>query len=330
MFGRLVGKQDNNLLDMLTGPIRALAILAVLHANVVLLHLPLVARDMWRAASSTLLMVASAWLFRRLVKIAGKVSGRRLAQNGRGDTASVVRLMQRALNFAVGFVAFVLIARSAGFNVTAVLAGLGVGGIAVALAAQKSVENLFGGVSIIFDKPIRLGDLCRIGDQEGRVEDIGIRSTRFRTLDRTVLTIPNGQLSVMNLENLGMRDKMRFRHIVELRYETTSSQLNSVLEGVRALLAGHPLVEPVTARARLVKLGPSSLDIEVFAHVFATENEKFLEIQEELLVGILGTVERSGTARAVPSQVVYLSQDLARGARAIDANDGNVRFMQQT
>jgi MscS family membrane protein len=127
-----------------------------------------------------------------------------------------------------------------------------------------------------------------------------------------------------------MGDKMRFRHIVELRYETTSSQLNSVLEGARALLAGQPLVEPVTARARLVKLGPSSLDIEVFAHVFATENEKFLEIQEELLVGILGIVERSGTARAVPSQVVYLSQDLARGARAIDANDGNVRFMQQT
>jgi MscS family membrane protein len=313
LFGRLVGKQDDHLLDQLIGPIRGLVLLGVLHANIVLLHLPLIAREAWRATSTTLLIIASTWLFRRIVKVFGRVSGRRLAQMGKRDSTSVVRLMQRILNFAAGFVAIVIVARRAGFNVTTVLAGLGVGGIAVALAAQKTLENLFGGVSIIFDKPIRLGDLCRIGDQEGRVEDIGIRSTRFRTLDRTVLTIPNGQLSVMNLENLGMRDKMRFRHIVGLRCETTGGQLNSVLDGLRALLAGHDLVETVTARARLVKLGPSSLDLEVFAHVLTIETEKFLEIQEELLVGILEVVERSGTATAVPTQVVYLSQGLAGG-----------------
>ena len=243
LFGDLVGQQDDHLLDLLAAPIRALTLLVVLHAHVVLLRLPLIVREAWRTASSALLVMASTWLFIRVVNIFGRVSYGCFTQIGKRDSTSMVRLLQRTVNFAAGFVAVVVVARSAGFNVTAVLAALGVGGIAVALAAQKTLENLFGGVSIIFDKPIRLGDLCRIGDHEGRVEDIGIRCTRFRTLERTVLTIPNGQLSVMNLENLGMRDKIRFRHILGLRSETTSSQLNFVLQGSREVLAGHPLVE---------------------------------------------------------------------------------------
>ncbi len=311
LVGSRLSSQDNHMLDLLAAPIRALAVLAILHVTVVLLNLPLIAREAWRDANLGLLIMACTWLFLRVVKIFAKVAGRRLQDMGRGDSTSFVRLTQRTINFVVAFLAIIFVARSAGVNVAGAIAGLGVGGIAVALAAQKTLENLFGGVSIIFDKSIRVGDLCRIGDQEGKVQDIGIRSTRFRTQARTVLTVPNGQLSSMNLENLGMRDKIRFRHIIGLRSETTSQQLSSVLEGLRALLAEHHYVEADTSRVNFVKLGPSSMDLEVFAYILTNVNERFLVVQEELLVGTLAVVERSGTAPALPSQVVYVNQDPA-------------------
>jgi MscS family membrane protein len=306
-----LNSQDNHMLDLLAAPIRVLAVLAIVHVTVVLLNLPLIARDAWRGANLGLLIMACTWLFLRVVKIFARVAGRRLQDMGRGDSTSFVRLTQRTINFVVAFLAIVFVARSAGLNVAGALAGLGVGGIAVALAAQKTLENLFGGVSIIFDKSIRVGDLCRIGDQEGKVQDIGIRSTRFRTQARTVLTVPNGQLSSMNLENLGMRDKIRFRHFIGLRIETTGQQLNFVLEGLRALLAGHHYVEAETSRVNFVKLGPSSMDLEVFAYVLTNIHERFLVIQEELLVGALAVVEKSGTAPALPSQLVYMHRDPA-------------------
>jgi MscS family membrane protein len=311
LVGSRLRSQDNHMLDLLAAPIRALAMLALLHVTVVLLNLPLIAREAWRDANLALLILACTWLFLRVVKIFARVAGRRLQDMGRGDSTSFVRLTQRTITFVVACLAIIFVARSAGLNVTGAIAGLGVGGIAVALAAQKTLENLFGGVSIIFDKSIRVGDLCRIGDQEGRVQDIGIRSTRFRTQARTVLTVPNGQLSSMNLENLGMRDKIRFRHIIGLRTETTSQQLNTVLEGLRAMLAGHHQVEAGTSRVNFVKLGPSSMDLEVFAYVLTNVNERYLVIQEELLVGTLAVVERSGTATALPSQVVYMNRDPA-------------------
>jgi len=319
VVGSVVSSQDHHMLDLLAAPLRALAVLAILHVTVVLLNLPLIAREAWRDANLGLLIIACTWLFLRVVKIFGRVAGRRLQDMGRGDSTSFVRLTQRTINFVVACLAIIFVARSAGLNVAGAIAGLGVGGIAVALAAQKTLENLFGGVSIIFDKSIRVGDLCRIGDQEGKVQDIGIRSTRFRTQARTVLTVPNGQLSSMNLENLGMRDKIRFRHIIGLRTETTSQQLNFVLEGIRALLAGHHYVEADTSRVNFVKLGLSSMDLEVFAYVLTNVNERFLVIQEELLVGALAVVERSGTAPALPSQVVYMNRDLAANRNSSSA-----------
>ena len=180
--------------------------------------------------------------------------------------------------FAV-FLVFVILLHVAGYNVTAVLAGLGVGGIAIAFAAQKTLENLFGGVSIIFDKPIRVGDSCRIGDQSGTVVDIGLRSTRFRTDDRTMLTVPNGQLSVMNLENFGMRDKIRFRHIVSVSIETKADQMRRLLDSLHKLLAEHPMVERSTARVRLVRFGArvtycTTLGSVSMSRPFASETAK--------------------------------------------------------
>jgi MscS family membrane protein len=195
-----------------------------------------------------------------------------------------------------------------GVDPTAALAGLGIGGIAVALAAQKTLENVIGGLSIIFDQAVHVGDFLKLGDTLGTVDYIGLRSTRIRTLDRTVLSVPNGQIANANIETLSARDKFWFHHVVGLRYETTADQMRAVISGARAYLAAHPAIdhrEPI--RVRFFRFGQSSLDIDVFAYVRAIDWEAFLETQEELLLEVVNIVERSGAAIALPSQTLHLN-----------------------
>jgi MscS family membrane protein len=211
----------------------------------------------------------------------------------------------------------------AGINIAAAITGLGIGGIAIAFAAQKTLENLFGGIMIISDRPIRVGDFCRAGDTLGTVENIGLRSTRIRTLNRTVVAIPNGQLALVNLENFARRDKIWFHHHLSLRYETTADQLRYVLAEIRKMLYGHPKVESTSARVRFVGFGNSSLNLEAFAYVLETEYADFLSIQEDLLLRVMDIVEASGSSIAFPSQTTYLATDAgldaAKSREAIDS-----------
>jgi MscS family membrane protein len=190
-----------------------------------------------------------------------------------------------------------------------IVAGLGVGGLAVALAAQPTIESLIGGLNLFADKPVRVGDLCKYGDAIGTVEAIGIRSARLRGADRTLTTIPNAALAKMPIVNLTQRDQMLIQTVIGLRYETTPEQLRCVLVKLRELLLGHPRVNPDPARARFVGLGASALDTEVFAYVTTKEWAEFLGIREDILLRIVEIVEQSGTALAFPSQTLYLGRD---------------------
>jgi MscS family membrane protein len=195
-----------------------------------------------------------------------------------------------------------------GIDPTAALAGLGIGGIAVALAAQKTLENVIGGISIIFDKAVRVGDFLKLGETVGLVDDIGLRSTRIRTLDRTILSVPNGQIANANIETLSARDKFWFHHFVGLRYATTAAQMRSVVGDTQVYLAAHPMIdrsEPI--RVRFLRLGQFSLDVEVFAYIGARDWEAFLETQQEMLLEVMSIVERCGTEITLPSQTLHVA-----------------------
>ena len=239
---------------------------------------------------------------------------------------SVVRLFRRTIDGLLIFGGLLFVLYHFGIQLTAALAGLGVGGIAVALAAQKTLENVIGGVSLIADQAVRVGDFINLGDVQGAVEDVGLRSTRIRTLDRTVISLPNGQVAGMRLETISVRDKFWFHPIIGLRYETTPSQLRSILSGIRALLGQHPNLEPASVRVRFIRLGTYSFDVEAFAYAFAHDWSNFLEIQEELLFAIIDIVQKTGTALAFPSQNLYLadysSQKVLRWPETSD-KDGN-------
>lgn len=270
------------------------------------LDLPLAERRFWFVTSAMFAIVGFVWLLLRLNTAGERYLQNRFKTSGYSDVAALLRLVRRTADVLVVAMGGLITLKYFGIDPTAALAGLGIGGIAVALAAQKTLENVIGGLSIIFDKAVRVGDFLKLGDTLGTVDCIGLRSTRIRTEDRTILSVPNGQLANMHIETLSERDKFWFHHFVGLRYETTPQQMRAVLDGIRSHLTAHPLIdrgEPI--RVRFFRFGRFSLDVEVFAYVRADDREAFLETQQELLLDIMDLVERSGTFIALPSQTLY-------------------------
>jgi MscS family membrane protein len=212
----------------------------------------------------------------------------------------------RLSQISVVIIGILVVLYLAGVNLTAALTDLGIGGLAVAFAAQKTLENLFGGIMIISDRPVRIGDVCKIGDVTGIVVDIGLRSTRLRTPERTIVTIANGQLATMNVENYTFRDKFLFHPTIALSHQTTVDQMQSALRQFRELLDKHTHVEAVTARVRFISIGNVSQDVEIFAYVFAANYDEFLAIQEDLLLRVLDIVESVGTGLALPTQITHV------------------------
>jgi MscS family membrane protein len=220
---------------------------------------------------------------------------------------ALLRVGRRGVDVLIIFAALVVTLRRFGIDATPALAGLGVGGIAVALAAQKTLENVIAGASLIFDQAVRVGDFLKMGEISGTVDHIGLRSTRIRTLDRTVVSVPNSQIANASLETISARDKFWFHPVVGLRYETTSDQLHTVVDGIRQLLLEHASIDRESVRVRLLRLGAFSLDVDVFGYLYARDWNHFLEIQEQLLFGVTEIVSRAGTSIAFPSQTMYVA-----------------------
>jgi MscS family membrane protein len=222
---------------------------------------------------------------------------------------SVLPLGRQVLKLTLYLVAVLSVFSAWGYNTSTILAGLGVGGLAVALAAQKTIENLFGGVSVIGDRPVLVGDVCRFGDRTGTVMHIGLRSTRIRTQERTIISVPNGQFAAMTLENISGRDKILFHPVLKLRRATTSDQLSQVLGSFREVLAAEPRVELGALPVRFIGIGDSSFDIEIFVYVTTEDYNEFLGIQQELLLKLMAAVEKAGTGLAVPLQETFVAAE---------------------
>ena len=266
-------------------------------------------RVFWGYVAASVATIASTWIGLRLIDSAGGLfEGGPQARLGSGRIA-MARLLDKLCKALVVLIGALILFYIAGVSLTAVLAGVGIGGIAVALAAQKSLENLFGSMTIISDKAIRVGDLCRAGEFTGIVEDIGLRSTRIRTFGRSVVSVPNGQLITMSLENFSLRDKYLFNHRIHLGYETTADQLRECLVGIRSMLREHPKAEAETGRVSLTAFRDGAIEIEVFAHLLETSDTAFLAIQEELLLRIMDIVDANGAKFAVPKPVPPPTRD---------------------
>jgi MscS family membrane protein len=299
--------------QVLPKPVRLLLMALTIRWALSKVALPLLAREFWSGTATVVLIAASVWILILLNGAVENIIRRRLVRVEQSGATSVLRLGRRAMDLLWLVAGILACLHHFGVNLTAALAGLGVGGIAVALAAQKTLENVIGGISVIFDQTVRVGDRVKVCDKDGFVEDIGLRSTRIRTDDRTVVSVPNGQLAMVILENISLRDKFWFHHALRLRYETSASTMRAILDGVKTYLAQDMRVERGSVRVRFISFGASSLDVEIFAYIFAGDWAQFLETQQELLLDIMDNVQRAGASMALPSQTLYLATSKAPG-----------------
>ncbi len=291
------------------GPLRILIALFIFGIVMQALGVTVVARYRAFFVMQLVGWLAVAWLMWRWADAAGEVILGRMSRRGQLTAYSAISFLNRAFKALLIVLLVAALLRAFGVNVTAGLAALGVGGLAIALGAQKLFENLIGSLTLIADRPMRIGDFGKFGDALGTVEEIGIRSTRIRTLDRTVLTVPNGQLSSLPIENYSQRDRYWFHPILNLRYETSPDQMRYILQALRTMLAEHSKVDTASARVRFISLGAHSLDVEIFSYVIAWDYAGFLEVQEDLLLRCMDIVAESGSGFAFPSQTLYFGRD---------------------
>jgi MscS family membrane protein len=236
----------------------------------------------------------------------------------RGGGESILILMQRLNHVGILIIALLVALTFLGLNVSTAIAGLGIGGLAVALAAQKTLENLIGGISLLLDRAIQVGDFCKIGDRVGTVADIGLRSLKLRTLDQNLLVVPNGVLAQMQFENMKNRPKLLLQQTFSLRIETHLEQLRLVLDGVEKMLNEDPTVESGSSRLRITNFAGAAFELELFAFVKTGDMREFTGFRQEILLKIAGIVEAAGTRFAAPTRLTYQSQD-----RGLDIDRAN-------
>jgi MscS family membrane protein len=295
----------NTLIPMVSSPLKMLLAVLLFRIGVLWLELPLLFRQNVKRGEIAVAIIATVWFTLRLIDFGSREAGESLIRRGRGEGGSIILVGRRiAKAFAIAL-AVLLILDNAGFDLRTVLTGLGVGGIAIALAAQRTLENVFGAIALVTDQPVRVGDTCKFGTSIGVVEDIGLRSTRIRTPDRSVISVPSGQFANMSLENLSSRERMWFHPTLSLRLDTTAAQLRQVLAATEELFRTHEKVLE-GSRIRLAGFAPAAINLEAHAYIETTSGEEFLVIQEELLLRMIEIVEEAGTGLSIPGQSVPL------------------------
>lgn len=311
LFGKIASRSayewDDVLVQRLKQPLTLWWTLGVAYILLPLLSLYAPAEKFVLSGMRAAFLVGFFWALARVVDIWAQVIFRSSWAVTSDGSRSLVLLGARVAKVAVLAIGAVALLSQLGYPVASILAGLGVGGLAVALAAQKTVENLFGAFSIGADQPFREGDTVRVDNFVATVEQIGLRSTKFRTPERTIISIPNGKLADMRLETFATRDRLRFNMILSVVLTTSAEQLRSLMERVELRLKREPKLAADSASVRLEKLGPASFDIDVSAYFETRDWGEFRAIREEVLLSIVAIVEDVGSAMALPTQVVQLA-----------------------
>ncbi len=310
VLGRVVsrtpGSWGDRLLARTVGPVRFAFWLALMRAGVPLLVLYAPAQELAHDVLRGLFLAGILWFCWRIVDVTAELSWDSAFSLEHPGSRALIPLARRAGKALVAVAAVLLFLSALGYPVTSLIAGLGIGGLAFALASQKTVENLFGAFSLGIDQPFREGDFVRIEELVGTVESIGLRSTKLRTLDRTVVSFPNGKLAEMRLETFAARDRLRLACTIGLVYSTTEAQMRAVLDGLEQALRAHPKLWPDSVVVRFKELGPSSLDIEIMAWFTTSDWGEFQGIRQEVLLSFMQVVEAAGTAFAFPTQTVHV------------------------
>lgn len=253
-------------------------------------------------------ILITLWMLFVGVNLLRDIYANHLLELERPGTAVLLRPATNAAKLLIGIGAVLVYLDQLGINITTVLAGLGVGGIAVALALQKPMEDVFGAITLYTQQPVRVGDFCRVGTETGTIEEIGLRTTRLRTLANTLIAIPNARLANEPIDNISARSKILFRPTLRLRYDTTPEQLQQILKGIREHLLQHARVLHESLRVRFNEIADDALLIEVFAYIDTRDWAEYLELAENINMRILEIVAQAGTSLSLPARTLHVEQ----------------------
>jgi MscS family membrane protein len=300
---------DDELLHAASGPLTAFWCLLVVRAAIPLVELSPRPSEVAADTVGVSMYMVFFWALIRAGDVMCNLASRSGWARRSPASRSLLPLARRTFKALVFVVAVVAVISSLGYPVASLVAGLGVGGIAIALAAQKTVENLFGAFSLGVDQPIREGDFVKVEDTVGTVEAIGLRSTRLRTLDRTVVTIPNGRLADMRLESFAERDRLRLACTLGLLYSTSTDVLHEVVARTRSMLGSHPKIWPDSINVFVTGLGESSINIDVMCWFSTTSWDEFQQIRSDVYLDLIGIVRACGSDFAFPTRTLEFSAD---------------------
>ena len=251
-------------------------------------------------------ILITVWVMFGAINLLRDIYSTRLQRSGRPGVMVLLQPAGNAVKILVIIVATLTYLDKLGINIATVLAGLGVGGIAVALALQKPLEDVFGAITLYAQQPIKVGDFCKIGGNIGTVESIGLRTTRIRTLENTLIAAPNAKVAAEPIDNISARKRILYWPNLRLGYDTTPAQIRQVLEGIRNLLGNHERVSQSDFRVRFKEIGEDALLIEVFVHLETRVWTEYLELVEELNLQFLEIVAAAGTSLALPAQALHI------------------------
>ena len=300
---RVRDREARSVFVTIAPPLRLCLAVAAVTVIAPRLGLSIVARESFARIVEVIGWFSLAWLAWRIIDAVGGVIVNRLQRHGSGQFAQLAAFLRRLVKGLVIIIGILAIFDTLGYDMTAGIAALGVGGLALALGAQKLIENLVASITILADQPVRVGEFCRIGDTTGTVEELGIRSTRIRTSDQTLVVIPNSDFAAKPIENYSRRGQFWFHPMINLHQSTPPDRLTAFLEQLRAMLAADARFVS-TPRVRLLGVGNDRLPIEVFSFVRTTDYDEFLQIQEDLTLRILELVAEMGLSLAPPTNAM--------------------------
>jgi len=272
------------------------------------LGFPLTFRASYANVGLVALVLLLTWLLRSGLRLAFRHARNLVYGKDRASTQSLMLLVERMLQALIVIIAITTLLIVLGVASKTALAILGVVGVALALGAQKTVENLLGGIFLLSDKALAVGDYCTIGNQSGTVEDVTLRSVRIRTQQQTLVSLPAGSLAQAGIENFATRRKIMILTTLRLRYGTRVEQLRNILGGIQSLLLKNPKIEPDSTYVRLVNFGAEAIELELFAYVLTTDAEEFRIARQELLLEVAALIENAGSA-LTPTRYIQLRQD---------------------
>ncbi|AEA33285.1 mechanosensitive ion channel family protein [Hippea maritima] len=224
---------------------------------------------------------------------------------------SFVPFFNRFIKVSVIVVAFILIVQEWGYNIGAIITGLGIGGLAVALAAKDTLANMFGGLTIILDRPFKIGDWVKVGDVEGIIEDIGFRSTRIRTFEKSLISLPNSVIANTAIENFSRRNIRRISYKIGITYSTPKEKVKEAVNQIREMLENHPYIsKEATLMVYFTEFADSSLNIFIYCFTTTAIWGDYLSIREDVNLKIMEIMEDLGIEFAFPSMSVYIEKNV--------------------